>query len=419
MQRKRCIFSFYGSQRFLKKIIYMKERLFTFNYILLLGANFLMYSGFWMLVPVLPFYLHETYNCTESVIGMILCCYTISSLCIRPFSAYLLDTFKRKPLYIIAYFVFCSCFLGYILSATLAVFIVLRIAHGLAFGTVTVGGNTIVVDIMPSSRRGEGLGYYGLTNNTAMSIGPMIGLMLKDSMTFENLFIVGLACTVTGFILALSVRCPQKPQIKRQPISFDRFILIKGIPATVALLLLSIPYGATTNYVAVYAQNIGLNVPTGLFFTFMAIGMGVSRIFSGKWVDRGFICKIISYGFYLVAAAFILLSSCIYIVSWNTVMCTFAFFLVALMLGIGFGVMFPAYNTLYINLAPNNRRATATSTYLTAWDIGIGIGIFSGGIIAEKFSYDKIYLVGTGFCLLAMLYFNLYVAQHYERNKLR
>ncbi|MCM1312640.1 MAG: MFS transporter [Bacteroides sp.] len=397
----------------------MKERLFTPSYILILGANFLMYSGFWMLVPVLPFFLYERFDCTESVIGLILCCYTISSLCVRPFSAYLLDTFRRKPLYILAYFVFCSCFLGYILSATLTAFIVLRVAHGLAFGTVTVGGNTIVVDIMPSSRRGEGLGYYGLTNNTAMSIGPMVGLMLKDSMTFESLFTVGLACTVLGFVLAALVKCPHKPQVRRQPLSFDRFILIKGIPATVALLLLSVPYGATTNYVAVYAQDIGLDVPTGLFFTCMAVGMGVSRIFSGKWVDRGYICKIISGGFYLVTAAFLLLSCCVYIVAWNATVCAFAFFLVALMLGIGFGVMFPAYNTLYINLAPNNRRATATSTYLTAWDIGIGIGIFSGGLIAETLSFDKIYLVGTCFCILSMLYFNLYVARHYERNKLR
>lgn len=397
----------------------MKERLVTPSYVFILGANFLMFAGFWMLVPVLPFYLYDMYGCAESVIGIVLCCYTISALCVRPFSGYLLDTFKRKPLYIVAYCVFCMCFVGYIFSATLAVFIMLRALHGVAFGTVTVGGNTIVVDIMPSSRRGEGLGYYGLTNNTAMSVGPMVGLMLKDTMTFEELFLMGFACTIVGFVLATLIKCPRKQQVKRQPVSLDRFILLKGLPASGALVLLSVPYGATTNYVAVYAQEIGLDVKTGLFFTFMAVGMGVSRIFSGKWVDRGYVCKVISYGFYLVITAFMFLSLCVYIIEWNAEICTFVFFLVPLMLGVGFGVMFPAYNTLYINLAPNNQRATATSTYLTSWDVGIGFGIFSGGMIAEHLSYDKIYLSGTFFCIVSMLYFNLYVARHYERNKLR
>lgn len=89
------------------------------------------------------------------------------------------------------------------------------------------------------------------------------------------------------------------------------------------------------------------------------------------------------------------------------------------MQGIGFGIMFPAYNSLYINLAPNNQRATATSTYLTAWDVGIGIGIVTGGLIAEHLSFGKIYLVGAFLCMISMWYFNHKVAPHYQHNKLR
>lgn len=396
-----------------------KDKLFTKSYCCILGANFLLYVGFWLLLPVLPFYLKEEFSCTELIIGTILCCYTISSLCIRPFSGYLLDAFQRKPLYIFAYFIFCSIFAGYIVAGTITLFIICRIVHGLAFGTVTVGGNTIVVDIMPSSRRGEGLGYYGLTNNTAMSIGPMIGLFLHGRISYDQIFLVAFSCTLIGFILANMVKCPPKPQIKRPPISLDRFILVKGIPASIALLLLSIPYGATTNYVAVYAKEIGIPVETGFFFTCMAIGMGVSRMFSGKWVDKGYVCKVISQGFYLIITAFALLSSCAFLVKWNTDVCSALFFIIPLMLGVGFGIMFPAYNTLYVNLAPNNQRATATSTYLTAWDVGSGIGIFTGGMIAELLSFDKVYLFGAILCVISMIYFNAKVTPHYEANKVR
>ena len=154
-------------------------RLFTPSYCCILAANFLLFFSFWLIVPLLPFYLKETYNQTESAIGAILCVYTIAALFVRPFSGYLLDTFVRKPLYMFAYAAFCCVFLGYIAGGLLFWFVLLRILHGLSFGMVTVGGNTLVVDIMPSERRGEGLGYYGLTNNTAMSIGPMVGLFLR------------------------------------------------------------------------------------------------------------------------------------------------------------------------------------------------------------------------------------------------
>lgn len=386
----------------------------------MLVANFMLFFGFWLLIPVLPFYLSEVFQCSSSSIGLILCCYTVSALCMRPFSGYLLDTFARKPLYLLAYFVFTSMFLGYILAGTLAMFIALRIVHGLAFGTVTVGGNTLVIDIMPSSHRGEGLGYFGLTNNLAMSIGPMVGLFMHNShCSFNTIFACALAASCIGICSASLVKTSYRPAVKRPPISLDRFILIKGIPAGIVLLLISIPYGMTTNYVAMYAQQIGLKAETGFFFTWMAVGMAFSRILSGKWVDKGYITQAISTGFYLVVTCFFLLAFCSNIIAWSPSVCSWLFFLTALGLGIGFGIMFPAYNTLFVNLAPNNQRGTATSTYLTSWDVGIGIGMLTGGYIAHISTFDKAYLFGACLTVVSMLYFNLSVAPHYHKHKLR
>ncbi len=398
----------------------MEDRLITRSFICILAANFLLYFGFWLLVPVLPFYLKENFSCNEAAIGTILSCYTVSGLCTRPFMGYLYDGFPRKPIYIAAFTLFASIFLGYIFSAFLSLFILLRIVHGIAFGTVTVGGNTLVIDITPSARRGEALGYYGLTNNIAMSIGPMTGLFLHDSrMDYNNIFYISLLSCVLGLLAALAVKAPRKAPVRRPPLSLDRFILLKGIPAGISLLLLSIPFGATTNYVAVYAREIGLDVPSGFFFTLLAVGMGVSRIFAGKFVDRGYITQIISYGFYVVIVAFFLLSCCSHIISYSVQWCVSVFYLVPFMLGIGFGVMFPAYNTLYINLAPNNQRGTATSTYLTSWDVGIGLGISTGGYIAQHYAFDAVYLFGSLLCIISMLFFNFYVSPHFHRNKVR
>lgn len=398
----------------------MKDRLVTPSYCFILAANFLLYFGFWLLIPVLPFYLSEVFSTGNSTIGIILSCYTVAALCIRPFSGYFLDSFARKPLYLMAYFIFMTMFAGYIIAGSLTLFILFRIIQGVSFGMVTVGGNTVVIDIMPSSRRGEGLGYYGLSNNIAMAVGPMSGLFLHDAgMSFTTIFCCSLGSCIAGFVCASLVKTPYKPPVKREPISLDRFILLKGIPAGISLLLLSIPYGMTTNYVAMYAKQIGINATTGFFFTFMAIGMAISRIFSGKIVDRGKITQVISAGLYLVVFSFFLLSACVYLISWNNMLCTVVFFAVALLLGVGFGIMFPAYNTLFVNLAPNSQRGTATSTYLTSWDVGIGIGMLAGGYIAEVSTFDKAYLFGACLTIVSMLYFNRKVAPHYHKNKLR
>ncbi len=398
----------------------MKDRLVTPDYCFILAANFLLYFGFWLLIPVLPFYLSEVFKTGNCTIGIILSCYTAAALCIRPFSGYLLDSFARKPLYLLAYFIFSMIFAGYLKASSLTLFIILRIIHGVSFGMVTVSGNTIVIDIMPASRRGEGLGYYGLSNNIAMAVGPMSGLFLHDAGTsYPVIFCTSLASCLIGLFCASRVKTPYKPPVQREPISLDRFILLKGIPAGISLLLLSIPYGMATNYVAMYAKQIGIHTSTGLFFTFMAIGMAISRIFSGKIVDKGKVTQVISAGMYLVVFSFFLLSACVYIISWNSMACTIVFFVIALLLGVGFGIMFPAYNTLFVNLAPNNQRGTATSTYLTSWDVGIGIGMLTGGYIAEVSTFGKAYLFGACLTIISALYFNGKVTPHYHKNKLR
>lgn len=397
-----------------------KDRLMTSSYCFILAANFLLYFGFWLLIPVFPFYLSEIFHVSNSTIGIVLSCYTVSSLCIRPFSGYLLDAFARKPLYLFAYFIFMLVFAGYMLASLLTVFIILRVVHGFSFGMVTVGGNTVVIDIMPSSRRGEGLGYYGLTNNIAMSIGPMFGLFLHSGgASYITIFSYALVSCALGFLCAWLVKTPYKPPVKREPISFDRFILLKGLPAGFSLLLLSIPYGMTTNYVAMYARQIGITAETGFFFTFMALGMAVSRLFSGRLVDKGMVTQVISAGIYLVCFCYFGLTACGWLVDWNYQVTTVLFFMIALLLGIGFGTMFPAYNTLFVNLAPNSQRGTATSTYLTSWDVGIGIGMLTGGYIAEIATFRMAYFFGAALTVISLLYFRLKAAPHFLKNRLR
>lgn len=397
-----------------------KDKLLSPGFCYILTANFLLFFAFYLILPILPFYLQERFMTDKSMIGFILSCYTIACLCIRPFSGYLLDTFARRPLYLLAYGIFMVIFAGYMVATVLSLFIVLRILHGFAFGMVTVSGNTIVIDILPSSRRGEGLGYYGMANNLAMSFGPMTGLFMLESFSYEVIFSCSLISCFLGFFMAYLVKTPYKQPVKKEPISLDRFFLVKGLWAGISLLLLSIPYGMTTTYVAMYAAEIGISVHSGLYFTFMAIGLAVSRLFSGRQVDKGRITLVILLGMFLACASFFALASLEVLMKWNPIFTSYLFIGIALSQGVAFGTMFPAFNTLFINLAPNSLRGTATSTYLTSWDVGIGIGLMIGGSIAQAFGgFNLAYLFGACLTVLSTCFFILKGGPHFNRNKLR
>jgi MFS family permease len=373
-----------------------------------------------MLVPTLPFYLEDVFGAGKTTIGIILSCYTVAVLCVRPFAGWIADTFARKPLYILAYFLFISFFVGYPAAGTLLIFGMLRVMHGLMFGMVTTTGNTLVIDIMPSSRRGEGLGYYGVMNNLAMSIGPMIGLFIAHGGNYDAIFYAALASGGLGLVFASRVQAPRVvPKTSNQGVSLDRFILRKGLPAAGAMLPMAIPWGMTMTFIAMHAGELGLTTNTGYFFTVMAAGLIISRIGSGKRVDRGQITQVILQGMIIVFAGIICEAFLVMAVAHHIYLGYAVYFAAAFLIGFGYGTIFPASNTLFVNLAPNDRRATANATYLTGWDVGIGLGMFFGGRIAERWGLGTIYWVNIGIAAVAIIWFAAYVAPHFQRNKLR
>lgn len=397
-----------------------KDRLWTRDYIFVCISAFMMSFSFFILVPTLPLYLKDTFGISQALVGVVLSCYVIAVLSVRPLAGFVADTLPRKSVYLVSYALFVSSFLGYFfITQTLALFILLRIFHGFSFGMLTTAGNTLVIDVMPSSRRGEGLGYYGVTNNLAMAFGPMAGLFVIASGNYTLLFLTSLITGSVGLILASLVRAPRKILEKTEfKLSADRFFLKEGLRACFAFFLLAMPYGMTTSYMALYAREVGITHNAGLFFTVMAAGLISSRLHSGKRVDKGFVTETIRLGIciaFIGAVGEALLSS---VASWSISAAYVTYFLTAFLFGYGYGTMFPAYNTLFINLAPNSRRATANATYLTGWDVGIGGGMLVGGMISES-GYLYCYVLGAVFVVIALLFFVRYVTPHFHAHRLR
>lgn len=399
-----------------------KERLFTLSYILLCVASFLTSFSFFLLVPTLPFYLTEVFDVEPHLVGVVLSCYVVAVLCVRPFAGFVADLFPRKRVYIASYIMFALAFIGYLgIKSSLAIFVVLRVFHGFAFGSLTTAANTLVIDVMPSSRRGEGLGYYGVMNNLAMAFGPMAGLFVVSSSGYTSLFVMAVVSALSGLLFAQFVKTANRAMgsvATTSVLSTDRFFLSAGIPACVTLMLLAVPYGMTTSYMAMYANNIGLTTDTGLFFTIMAFGLIVSRLFSGKRVDKGYITSTIRNGMFIAFWGVLGEALLSFFADYDITVAYVIYFVSALFIGYGFGTMFPAFNTLFVNLAPNSRRATATATYLTGWDVGIGMGMLLGGALGNG-NFALSFTMGTLLVVLSTLFFIFYAAPHFNKNRLR
>ncbi|MDO4756343.1 MAG: MFS transporter [Parabacteroides sp.] len=385
-----------------------KPILWNRNFIQCCISYFLMNFSFYLLMPTIPIYLVENLGISTTDVGIVLSSYSIGLFCVRPFSGFLVDCFSRKPLYLFAFLVFAFMFVGYLFAVTMLTIMMVRFIQGGFMGLTSVSGNTIAIDVIPSSRRGEGMGFYGLTINLGMSLAPLFAMAVYNRWGFYSVVYVGLIAALLGVASVGGIRYPRRERVPRPAFSLDRFLLIKALPAAFAYVLVAVPYGMITSFVVLYGKEIEVSNPS-YFFIYMAIGVGVSRLISGRLVDHGKIHQV------SIASVLCLL---ITFIVFATVHHPFVFFVCALLIGIGFGIGVPAFQCLFVNVAPHNRRGTATSTFLTSFDMGVGIGMLVTGFIASQWSLAAAYGVGSVCCFCSLVVYCFFVITSYEKNKL-
>lgn len=357
------------------------ERLWNRNYCKVMTANFSLFFAFYLLTPLLPIYLHETFGATKDVIGLVLSGYTITALLFRPFSGYFVDSFPRKTVLLIAYTAFAIFFAGYLAASTLLLFTIVRTLHGGPFGALTVANSTVAIDVLPSSRRNEGIGYYGLSNNLAMAISPSFAIYLySQTHNFELLFWLALAIATFGLAVDATVTLEQRQVLNnKKAVSLDRFFLKRGWLLGINMVFFGFCFGVLSNYLAIYGKQVmGITGGTGTWFLLCAMGLMLSRLQGGKALRQGRLSHNAAEGMLISLVGYTLFVSCPNMIGYYGS---------ALLIGLGNGHMWPAFQNMMISMAHHNERGTANSTILIAWDIGMGLGVLLGGIIAETLGY--------------------------------
>ena len=382
-------------------------------------ANFALFFAFYVLTPLLPLYLSEHFGATKDVIGLVLSGYTITALLFRPFSGYVVDAFPRKTVLMICFGTFAIFFAGYLAASTLLLFAIVRTLHGGPFGALTVSNSTVAIDVLPSSRRTEGIGYYGLSNNLAMAIAPTVGIFVyKYTDSFMLLFWIAFAVACAGWLVDSTVVLKSRKEEggKRNenapmadihgksnlfphstfhiPLSWDRFFLVRGWLLGVNMVAFGFSFGVLSNYLAIYGKEVmGITGGTGTYFMLCSVGLILSRIQGGKALRKGrlthnagsgMVISLIGYTIFIALPALGHLSP---LTSHLSLLTFIGYYGSALLIGLGNGHMWPAFQNMTINVARNNQRGTANSTILISWDIGMGLGILVGGVVAELIGY--------------------------------
>ncbi|MPW24543.1 MFS transporter [Alkalibaculum sp. M08DMB] len=378
--------------------------LWTKNFILFSGLNLFLNLGVQFLIPILPLYAISVLGASESQVGYLLGLYSFAALAARPFAGYAYDHFGRKKPFVIALIAFSILSFLYNFTATFILLVILRVIHGLAFSFTTTGTGAIVGDIVPSERRGEGIGYFGMTNTLAMALGPAIALSIMGNNNYWILFALSGFLAISAFLMSNFVHFP-KIELSSKPFNIKTIFEKKVFSVVLVVLMFGVINGGVLSFIIIYSQDIGI-INGGLFFLINSIGVITIRLFTGKIMDIHGPRPMIIFGFIIQSIGLVLLSAA------NGI---FLFLTAAVLLGVANGTLMPTLQTMVMNMVESNKRGVANATFFAAMDIGVGGGSILLGLIAELASFKIMYLFCAVYLVIPLIYFLSYVSKDYER----
>lgn len=388
-----------------------KAKLWNANYLRAWGANFMLFFSFMLIVPLLPIYLQERFGASKEVIGIVLSGYTVVALLTRATSGYMVDKYPRKQMLIMGFVLLTAFFAGYLVASSLLLFAAVRTLHGLPFGLSTVSNSTVAIDVLPAERRAEGIGYYGLSNNVATAISPTIGLWMYEAWhDFDLLFCCSMAAAFLGVLCVAGIHVETPPQAPSATVSntnkkLNRFFLLDGWPQGIAIACYSFAYGIVSTYVAIYGREmLGIKAGSGLFFALLASGLIISRLFGSRSLRRGRVLHNATIGTTLSAVGYLFFAAL-----HNDI----GYYGCAILVGLGNGHLWPAFQTMFVNLGTASRRGVANASLLTSWDLGVGLGVVIGGSLIEHFGYHSAFWGAWIVETIGVLFFLSFVRRDY------
>lgn len=388
----------------------MREPLWTKNFIFVSTANFFLFVSYYSLLVTLPAAAIADFKTSSSVAGLFSTLFLGAAIVIRPFLGSWIDRFGKRSILIVSFVLFTIISFLYGFFQSVVILLLLRFLQGLGFGMATASAGGIVADIVPESRKGEGIGYFVMSNNISMVVGPFIGITFYGNYGINALFIVVFICSFLALLFSWLIRLPLEAKEMRvieevEKKSIANLFEKGAVPIGITAAFVAISYSSILSFMVVFATNNGLEKESGYFFVVYAIALLLSRPFTGVWFDR--------YGANtIVYPSIILYGLGILTLGLSTQAITF--FLAAALIGVGWGTLFSSFQTIAIQRSNPKRTSVATATYLSLFDFGISAGSFLVGILVNYMALSSMYIYFSIYVLFAI--FIYYWAQKERGN---
>ncbi|WP_228409533.1 MFS transporter [Radiobacillus deserti] len=265
-----------------------REPIWTKSFISVSMTHFIVFVAFYTLITTLPIYVVSDLGKSEAEGGLIVTTILVAAILVRPFSGRLLDRIGKKKGLFLSMIAFALLMFLYIWVDQFVPLLVLRFVQGLSFGILTTATGAIAADVIPIQRRGEGLGYFAMSMNIAVVVGPFIGLTLLQWIDFQSLFIYLSIFTLIGIWFASIVDVPQdleESSSHKKGFTIHDLFELKALPIAAISSLVALSYSSVISFVSVYANSLGLTTASGYFFLVFAVIMIASRPFLGRLFD--------------------------------------------------------------------------------------------------------------------------------------
>ncbi|QOW48998.1 MFS transporter [Acinetobacter sp. YH12138] len=386
------------------------------SFVFCLCNNLFLFSYYFALLTILPIYIMKELGGSIQQAGMALTLFLVSSIAIRPFSGMIIERFGKANSVRISGFIFVVFALSYLWIDSMWSLLVIRFLHGFWFSILTTVNVPIVNDYIPDHRKGEGMGYFVMSTNLGVVIGPFLALSMIQFSSFSTLFAVLALLVAVGYIFTWLVQIQEHVQHKSSDqasqsaaIQWRDVIETRVLAISFVALLTAFAYSSVMSFITAYAELKHLLAYTSIFFIVFAVSMLIVRPWVGKVYDRKGPSAVIYPSFICFAIGLV-------VVSFLTNQ--WVLWISAVFMGIGYGSVFPCLQTVAIQTVEKARMGHAISTFFALFDIGLAVGSVIMGVLIAYFGFQATYLFCAVMVLFTTWMYRLFVANQFKRSAL-
>ncbi|MEH7235129.1 MFS transporter [Bacillus sp. JJ1562] len=378
------------------------QKLWTKDFIIVSSINFFLTFIFYLLVVIMAVYAVDEYGASTSQAGLVTGIFIVGTLIGRLFIGRYINLIGRKKTLFIGLILFILTTFLYFVDAGITFLLINRFIHGITLGIASTATGTIVAQIIPPKRRGEGIGYFSMSATLATAIGPFIGLFMSQHTSYQVIFglclVIGVIGLLTSFILYVPpIENQTKQNQEKQGFSIANYVEPKALPIALVTFAISLCYASVLSFINFYAIEIDLVTAASFFFLVYSIAVLISRPFTGRLMDIKGANYVMYPAFFILAIGMFLLS-----IAHNSV----TLLISGALIGLGFGNMQSCTQAVAIKLTPTHRMGLATSTFYIFLDAGLGFGPYLLGFLVPFTGYSKLYsILGIAALVSIILYF--------------